>query len=121
VALGSGLVRERRRALPTTELERLGGRLVAEDRARVSALVGRLDAMSPVAVLARGYAIVTRRDGHAVRAASEVSPGERLHVRVARGTFAADVRGGVDAAAKSEPEPEPGSEVPREARPRPRR
>jgi exodeoxyribonuclease VII large subunit len=118
VALGSGLVRERRRALPMAELERLGGRLVAEDRARVSALAGRLDAMSPVAVLARGYAIVTR-DGHAVRAASEVAPGERLHVRVARGTFDADVAPG--ATPEPEQEPQPGIDAPREARRRPRR
>ncbi len=63
------------------------------ERSRVlSALAGRLHAMSPLEVLARGYSIATRvSDGHAVRAASEVKPGERLHVRVATGAFEAQV------------------------------
>jgi exodeoxyribonuclease VII large subunit len=42
----------------------------------------RLDALSPLKVLARGYAIATREDGRAVRAASDVGPGDSLHVRV---------------------------------------
>jgi exodeoxyribonuclease VII large subunit len=42
----------------------------------------RLDALSPLKVLARGYAIATRQDGRAVRAASDVSPGDSLRVRV---------------------------------------
>ncbi len=42
----------------------------------------RLDALSPLKVLARGYAIATRDDGRAVRTASDVAPGDTLHVRV---------------------------------------
>jgi exodeoxyribonuclease VII large subunit len=42
----------------------------------------RLDALSPLKVLARGYAIATREDGRAVRSASDVAPGDTLHVRV---------------------------------------
>ncbi len=42
----------------------------------------RLDALSPLNVLARGYAIATRDDGRAVRTASDVKPGDALHVRV---------------------------------------
>jgi exodeoxyribonuclease VII large subunit len=45
----------------------------------------RLLALSPAATLQRGYAIVQHADSAVVRAASEVSPGERLTVR-----FAAD-------------------------------
>jgi exodeoxyribonuclease VII large subunit len=43
---------------------------------------GRLDALSPLKVLARGYAIATRDDGRAVRSAADVRPGDVLHVRV---------------------------------------
>jgi exodeoxyribonuclease VII large subunit len=43
---------------------------------------GRLDALSPLKVLARGYAIATRDDDRAVRAAGDVRPGDTLHVRV---------------------------------------
>ena len=42
----------------------------------------RLDAYSPLKVLARGYAIATRDDGRAVRSGDDVVPGESLHVRV---------------------------------------
>jgi exodeoxyribonuclease VII large subunit len=42
----------------------------------------RLDALSPLKVLARGYAIATRDDGRAVRSAADVSAGDVLHVRV---------------------------------------
>ena len=48
--------------------------------------------MSPLKVLSRGYAIATRvNDGHAVRDASEVAPGDDVHVRVGRGSFEAKV------------------------------
>lgn len=65
---------------------------LAADRALVARAAGRLDAMSPLKVLARGYAIATRvDDGRAVRDAAEVSPGDRVRVRVAKGSFDADV------------------------------
>ena len=44
--------------------------------------VVRLDALSPLKVLARGYAIATRDDGRAIRASDDVAPGEPIHVRV---------------------------------------
>jgi exodeoxyribonuclease VII large subunit len=43
---------------------------------------GRLDALSPLKVLARGYAIATRDDGRAVRGAGDVRAGDAIHVRV---------------------------------------
>ncbi|MBD0292246.1 MAG: exodeoxyribonuclease VII large subunit [Jiangellaceae bacterium] len=51
---------------------------VAHARARVRAL-------SPAATLARGYAVVQRGDGAVVRRAADVTRGERLRVRLARG------------------------------------
>ena len=75
----------------TDRLARAAPRLVRERTDSVAGLAGRLDAMSPLKVLARGYAIVTRDDGRAVREASEVTPGERLHVRVGAGKFDATV------------------------------
>ena len=41
----------------------------------------RLLALSPAATLRRGYAIVQQADGHVVRAAAEVSAGDRLTLR----------------------------------------
>ncbi len=65
-------------------------RRVTARRATLAELGGRLDAMSPLKVLARGYAIATH-DGRAVRDASEIAPGARVTVRVARGGFDARV------------------------------
>ena len=44
--------------------------------------VARLDALSPLQVLARGYAIASRADGRAVRSADDVAPGDVLRLRV---------------------------------------
>jgi len=51
----------------------------------------RLDALSPLEVLGRGYCIVTRDDGRAVRSVGDVSPGDAIHVRVRDGQAHADV------------------------------
>ncbi|MFB9849083.1 exodeoxyribonuclease VII large subunit [Micromonospora andamanensis] len=53
--------------------------------------LARLRALSPAATLDRGYAIVQRADGHVVRAATEVAPGDPLRVRLADGELAATV------------------------------
>jgi exodeoxyribonuclease VII large subunit len=53
----------------------------------------RLRALSPAATLDRGYAIVQREDGHVVRAAREVEPGDPIRVRLAEGELAATVDG----------------------------
>ena len=42
----------------------------------------RLDAYSPLKVLARGYSIATRDDGRAIRTGDDVVAGQTIHVRV---------------------------------------
>ena len=76
-------------ALTSDLSDDFAGRLVRA-RGDLATLAARLDAMSPLKVLARGYAIVTT-NGRAVRAAAEVGPGDMLSVRVADGTFDAEV------------------------------
>ncbi len=63
---------------------------VARERGDMQRLVAGLDAMSPLRVLGRGYAIATH-EGVAVRDASEVAPDDLVEVRVDRGRFAARV------------------------------
>jgi exodeoxyribonuclease VII large subunit len=54
--------------------------------ARFRALAGRLDNLSPLAVLGRGYAVCWNADRTAiVRSATTVAPGDRVHVTVANG------------------------------------
>ncbi|MCL2494731.1 MAG: exodeoxyribonuclease VII large subunit [Oscillospiraceae bacterium] len=58
-------------------------RLIAED-ARLSRAAARLDAMSPLAVLARGYAIAMK-GGHPVTSARELDPGDKLRLTLGEG------------------------------------
>jgi exodeoxyribonuclease VII large subunit len=60
-------------------------------RSRLSERVASLDAMSPLAVLARGYAIATSDSGKAIRQACEVAPGQKVSIRVHKGSFSATV------------------------------
>ena len=54
--------------------------------ARFRALAGRLESLSPLGVLARGYALCwDERHGRLVRDAAAVSPGDQLRVTVSRG------------------------------------
>jgi exodeoxyribonuclease VII large subunit len=53
----------------------------------------RLEALSPLAVLERGYAVVTlAEDGSLVRSSRQVKGRDDLRVRVADGTFDAEVK-----------------------------
>ncbi|MBV9292151.1 MAG: exodeoxyribonuclease VII large subunit, partial [Frankiales bacterium] len=58
---------------------------VGEERTEVARLAARVTALSPQATLDRGYAVLVRADGSAVRDPAEVSPGEALVGRVAAG------------------------------------
>lgn len=59
-------------------------------RGRFEARVAALEALSPLSVLARGYAVV-RHEGKVVRSSGEVRAGQRLDVRVSEGRFFAEV------------------------------
>ena len=82
-------------------LELLRNRLTAAQNGRISAerqrflsQVGKLDAMSPMKVLTRGYAMVAKEDGTIVRKVGDVRPREPIAVRVSDGTIVASVIGG---------------------------
>jgi exodeoxyribonuclease VII large subunit len=60
-------------------------------RERLSPLVRTLNAVSPLATLDRGYAIVSRVSGGIVRSAAEVEPGTLIEARLALGKIRAKV------------------------------
>ncbi|HEY76942.1 MAG TPA: exodeoxyribonuclease VII large subunit, partial [Thermoflexia bacterium] len=63
-------------------------------RERLKGLMGRLEGVSPLATLERGYAIVRRvDDGQVVRSVAQVAAGDELRVRVSDGEFGARVGG----------------------------
>jgi exodeoxyribonuclease VII large subunit len=51
-------------------------------RERYARLAAALDAMSPLKVLGRGYAIARHEDGKIVKSAKDVQPGDKLTVRL---------------------------------------
>ncbi len=66
-------------------------RQLAASRAVLAGAAARLDALSPLAVLARGYAIASSADGRVIADAAEVPPGDAIDVRVQHGVIAATV------------------------------
>lgn len=78
------------------ELSRLAGRSLRHrlelQRAHTSSLSHRLEALNPLAVLRRGYAVVTRReDGKVLLNGSQAPAGTAIHIRLAEGELAARV------------------------------
>ena len=55
-------------------------------RQRLDVLHRHADSLSPQHVIERGFAVVRRADGAVVRGPDDVSAGDKLTVRVARGT-----------------------------------
>ena len=58
---------------------------------RFASLTAKLDAMSPLKVLARGYSMASDGQGTLLRSVKQIKPGDRLTVRFADGSAAAVV------------------------------
>ena len=66
----------------------------AAAESQLRAIVEKLDVLSPLACLSRGYAIATKfPDGAVVKEASQVSQGERVSIRLHRGRLVCEVSG----------------------------
>ncbi len=61
-------------------------------RARLETLAARLAAASPQNALERGFALVSTQDGKLARDATALHPGDKLHIRLAKGEITAQVR-----------------------------
>ena len=62
-----------------------------EAQARLAGAAGRLDAVSPSAVLARGYALVTGADGHAITSAAALALGQAVTIQFGDGAVPASI------------------------------
>ena len=79
-------------------LELLKNRLISAENQNISrnnqkfiALTAALDAMSPLKVLTRGYAVAENEDGTILRSVSQVKRGERITVSLSDGAISANV------------------------------
>ncbi len=81
-------------------LDELGGRLAAASarhlatgQARLGQAAARLDALSPLAVIGRGYSIMRTAERRVVRRLADAPPGTQLEARVADGWILAEAVG----------------------------
>ena len=62
-------------------------RRLGQQAVHLRGLARSLEAVSPLATVARGYAIVQHRDGRIVRSVLDAAPGDRLDARLTDGTL----------------------------------
>lgn len=67
-------------------------KLLLKQRSRLERLTSQLEALSPVAILERGYALVFDAEGKLVKDSAQVKVGEEIRARVAQGEIAATVK-----------------------------
>jgi exodeoxyribonuclease VII large subunit len=66
--------------------------LLLQRRSRLERLAGSLEALSPLAILERGYALVFDASGKLIKDAETVNPGDEISARLAKGEIAAVVK-----------------------------
>lgn len=79
-------------------LELLRGRISAVQsrylnghKQRFMSLAAKLDAMSPLKVLTRGYSLTMAQDGSVLHSVKMAKPGQRIDVRLRDGILSADI------------------------------
>jgi exodeoxyribonuclease VII large subunit len=75
----------------TARRDRALARLLDRRRHRLGATLGRLDSLSPLAVLGRGYSLTLTPPGEIVRRASQVAVGDEVHIMLHEGSLDARV------------------------------
>lgn len=68
-------------------------RITSRKRTQFSALTGKLDAMSPLKVLSRGYSITQAADGAVINSVKQASIGEKVQITLTDGTLQANIEG----------------------------
>jgi len=96
--LARGLGRKSERVTQRLDrtLDRLGGAVtlrLERDRHQLSAISGRLDALSPLKILERGYSLARDGEGHVLKRIAQFPPGRAFRLRVSDGEVAARATG----------------------------
>ncbi len=91
----TGLITPRRRALAwgSERLASAVGRFLVARRARLERLAGKMDVLSPLSTLKRGYAIPLGAGGEVLRSIEDFREGGTFDLRVADGTVEAQTTG----------------------------
>ncbi|MBQ4382246.1 MAG: exodeoxyribonuclease VII large subunit [Oscillospiraceae bacterium] len=87
-----------------SRLENAAALAYSRSARRFEVCAGRLDALSPLKVLSRGYAIAMTPEGRAVKSGRDVNTGERISVRLMRDSLVCTVDEIMEAKDEREPE-----------------
>lgn len=74
------------------QLLNLMSQIITRDRSRLAELAGRLETLSPLATLARGYSLCTSPEGNIIRESRQVSEGSRVNVYLHKGSLHCEVK-----------------------------
>ena len=66
---------------------------LSEEKEKFAELSAKLDTLSPLKILARGYS-VTKKDGHIINSISQVNPNDKIEVVLSDGNIKCTVTGG---------------------------
>lgn len=88
-----GYLEHRRSALRmlSNELLAIQNQQIAKNRQKYIALTSKLDALSPLKVLTRGYALPKKEDGTVIRTVTQVKPQDQVCIQLKDGSFTARV------------------------------
>lgn len=93
---GVGLVQPRRAAVSRTgdRMESAVRGIATLKKARLTEVAGKMDVLSPLATLGRGYALPQNASGRILRTVEAFKKGDRFSLRVSDGSVPCEVRGG---------------------------
>ena len=89
----TGYIEQRRKGLEllTNRLVSAQNRTISDKTGRFIAAVSKLDAMSPMKVLTRGYSMALTERGEVLRSVHQTEPGERITISLSDGRLSAIV------------------------------
>ena len=76
----------------STDMQHSIHNLLNQRKARADLLRHKMEALSPLAVLDRGYSIVTDKDGRTLKSVSQANAGDNITIRLSDGRILADVQ-----------------------------
>ena len=89
----TGYLQQRQKSLELLQNRLLGAQnqCISRNSQRYIALTAKLDAMSPLKVLTRGYAMVQTGEGNVIRSASQAHAGDEINISFSDGCLSATV------------------------------
>ncbi|MBQ9429570.1 MAG: hypothetical protein IJU41_08520, partial [Clostridia bacterium] len=73
------------------QLQRAAENRNADAKLKLAQISAKLDALSPLSILSRGYAVATDETGTVIKTVEQVKTGERIAVRLQNGSLTANI------------------------------